>query len=641
MHILLRNTVRQLCRTNSGHCQNRPVRSTAKAVSVLAASTFFVGSFAFSVPSHAEIASCALNETDVDGNPVADPISNANVGLSLQLHQPMEKVGENTYQFYFYYRVRNYTAGTVDNPGKEAKNIQIVHDLSQHFPKAKSIKVPVSKAGNIFFVNDVAVNLDDDFDVTGKPITSDDTVILEGNDNFGQLIDKADPSKGRDWNVLKAGQNLPAGFITDPVPAKGAPDSDSPRGKAGIIGVQIEVDFGESLAAASGNATLLVDGKEADISTQGPVPDSDEPDFLHPPEGKERADICGPENKVPTSVYLPQPVVATSQLKICGKPGLAEGQNLVKNPYFSAFPKPDEIPVKGILAGTTIADSFSSDAVYIGNNRNPDTSTGASDNQISIAGGRLNGEDATIVTLHTDTIQQHPFPGDASRWEHKKPALRWLFSSGNNSSGGNPPDADAPFSIWKQTVSVEKGKTYAFSAYVSNPVWANRNDSDNAFSPYIQLLAGNEALLASDTDTFTLGNGDDAVTQTVTTNGKVIHVEDLAKDKGDVWQLLHGTFIAEGDSIDVAIQNSQPYDFLNKVAITGISVAECAEDKNGDGKADDVVDPRDSNPTDGGTSGGDSNSGSSSGGGGGGSTGFAFLMAGIPALLRRRKALKV
>lgn len=589
MQILLRNAVHQICHRSSRQLQNPPVRSTAKAISVLAASTFLAGFLVFPSPGLAATASCVLGEKDADGEAIADPVSNSAFGLSLQLHQPMEKIAENTYRFFFYYHVRNYTSG---DGGSDGENVQITHDLSKHFPKAKSVKVPVSDAGKLFFVNDVPINLDGDFDAGIEAITSDDTVVLTGNEGFGQSVDGT-----IDWNVLEPGQTLPKGTVsTLAVPG------DSPSGKAGIIGVLVEVDFGNSVVAALGNATLTVDGAVVDVSTQGPVPDSDEPDFLHPPEGVERAEICGPENSVPTAVYLPQPVAATLQSEICGA-GKAEANNLVKNPYFSSFPK--DVPAAGLPAGAEIAGSFSSDAVYIGNNLI--SGEGATElNQISINGGTLDGADVVTVILHSDTTQQHPFPGDSSRWEHEKPALRWLFSSGNNSADDHQFDEDPPFSVWKQTVAVTKGKTYAFSAYISNPVWADRNLFDNALEPKLQMFAGNTALLAD--------------------GGVSIKVEDLATDKGDVWKLYHGRFVAEGPSIDLSIQNGQPLDFLNKLATTGISLAECGDDKDADGKADNVVDAPASTTEDGGSS-----------GGGGGSIGLALLLAGIPALLRRRK----
>jgi hypothetical protein len=302
------------------------------------------------------------------------------------------------------------------------------------------------------------------------------------------------------------------------------------------------VDFGDNKHPLSTKAEVWDSlGHKRDTSNNGDVPANDE-SF---PTGK----AVDSE----TTLYFPK-YDNPSYVSACGAGKLESGYELVKNGGFGIkHGKPGQLETP-LSVETMLAGSFKSGALYAGDDAYPhDEPEGEAGAQISIRGD---------IALHSDTAQQHPFPGDAAR-TFVEQTDHWLFFNGNRT--GNPVD------IWKQTVQLEEGKTYNFSMYVSNAAWPHSNSN---FQPKIQVSANDTEVLA-ETEV------------------------DLDSDS-DEWTLLQKTFEAPitGD-VELKITNNQDGHFFNNLAITGIGLHRCvvaAEDSDNDGLTDGEENDLGSNP---------------------------------------------
>jgi len=297
-----------------------------------------------------------------------------------------------------------------------------------------------------------------------------------------------------------------------------------------VIRYSLDVDFGTNTDVIATRSTVWEGTTQRDISNNGDIPAND-PSY---PVGK-----AGDSD---TTIYFPR-YDGNTYINACealGGDQFESSYELINNGGFTTkHGTPGQLDTP-IAAGETLAGSFKSGALYAGDGAYPhDEPEGA---QISIRND---------IALHSDTAQQHPFPGDPAR-PFVKETDSWLFFNGNKT--GNPVD------VWKQTVALESGKTYNFSMYVSNAAWP---DSDGDKHPQIQLFVG----------------------------GLVGTQIDVDLDSGnDHWMLVQGIFEASIDGdVEMKITNNQTEHFYNNLAITGIALHRCAvasEDSDDDGLTD-------------------------------------------------------
>jgi hypothetical protein len=431
----------------------------------------------------------------------------ADIAISKQLTNPMKKIEGNKYRLDFILRVLNTESNTVSN-------LEIRDTVKKDFGNAV-ISVEKHPDINPHFIDE----------------TRNDKKSISSGDLHADFLEKVSPDEPR----ILTGAELKSGEFL-------------------AVRYSLIVDFGDNKLPLSTKAEVWDNlGKQWDTSNNGDVPAND----ANFPGGK-----AGDSE---TTLYFPEydgsdyTKDAKCKAQLGNNDALESSYELIKNGGFlTKHGAPGQLGTP-VAAGTLLADSFMSGALYAGDNAYPhdelldDSGTQTSnDAQISIRTG---------VALHSDATQQHPFSGDPDR-SFVEQTGNWLFFNGNRT--------DNPVDVWKQTVQLEAGKAYNFSMYVSNAAWPG---STGTLHPQIQLFAGSDI-------------------------GSVI---DLALETGsDDWTLVQQTFTSgQSGDVELKIINNQTGHFYNNLAITGIGLHRCivaTEDSDKDGLNDGEENELGSNP---------------------------------------------
>ena len=272
----------------------------------------------------------------------------------------------------------------------------------------------------------------------------------------------------------------------------------------------------------------------------------------------EKPDLLNLEDDSATTLFLPKFAAADLYTSLCAGEDVDFDESQLNHIVNSGFTTDNGTPGQlepPVAAGQPLADgSFTSGADYAGDDAYPADGGANTAGQISIR---------TNIGLHSNNVQQHPFPGDANR-SYVAATNNWLFYNGNKS--GNPVD------VWKQTVrNLQKDQPYNFTVYVSNAAWPGFNSSEH---PQIELQAGGSVLPLT-------------VAGDAGGNDYTVPVDDQTDD----WRLLEAVYtpVEDGD-VELKIVNNQTGAYLNNLALTSIGLRTCAVqmDTDGDGLNDDI-----------------------------------------------------